>query len=154
MEAGMELQAFFDKNAIRLDLRAGSKDEVLREMIHLLDVDERTSGILFKMLKRRESLGSTGIGRGIAIPHCRSLVVNRLRIAYGRADRAVEYRAIDGKPVNNFFLIVAPPNETSNDYLPVLGKLALFARDPEVPKLLAHLQSPDELLDLLQKRAS
>ena len=150
----MELQAFFDKNAIRLDLRAGSKDEVLREMIHLLDVDERTSGILFKMLKRRESLGSTGIGRGIAIPHCRSLVVNRLRIAYGRADRAVEYRAIDGKPVNNFFLIVAPPNETSNDYLPVLGKLALFARDPEVPKLLAHLQSPDELLDLLQKRAS
>jgi mannitol/fructose-specific phosphotransferase system IIA component (Ntr-type) len=154
MEAGMELQAFFDKNAIRLDLRADSKDEVLRELIHLLDVDERTSGILFKMLKRRESLGSTGIGRGIAIPHCRSLVVNRLRIAYGRADRAVEYRAIDGKPVNNFFLIVAPPNETSNDYLPVLGKLALFARDPEVPKLLAHLQSPDELLDLLQKRAS
>lgn len=150
----MELQAFFDKNAIRLDLRAGSKDEVLREMIHLLDVDERTGGILFKMLKRRESLGSTGIGRGIAIPHCRSLVVNRLKIAYGRADRAVEYRAIDGKPVNNFFLIVAPPNETSNDYLPVLGKLALFARDPDVPKLLAHLQSPDELLDLLQEKTS
>jgi mannitol/fructose-specific phosphotransferase system IIA component (Ntr-type) len=154
MEAGMELQAFFDKNAIRLDLSAGSKDEVLRELIHLLDVDERTSGILFKMLKRRESLGSTGIGRGIAIPHCRSLVVNRLKIAYGRADRAVEYRAIDGKPVNNFFLIVAPPNETSNDYLPVLGKLALFARDPDVPKLLAHLQSPDELLDLLQEKTS
>jgi mannitol/fructose-specific phosphotransferase system IIA component (Ntr-type) len=95
MEADMELQAFFDRGAIRLDLRAGSKDEVLREMIHLLDVDERTSGILFKMLKRRESLGSTGIGRGIAIPHCRSLAVNRLRIAYGRADRAVEYRALD-----------------------------------------------------------
>src|SRR5262245_31104585 len=154
MEAGMELQAFFDKTAIRLDLRAGSKDDVLREMINLLDVDERTSGILFKMLKRRESLGSTGIGRGIAIPHCRSLAVNRLRIAYGRSDRAVEYRAVDGKPVSNFFLIVAPPNETSNDYLPVLGKLALFARDPDVPSQLAHLQSPDELLRLLQEKTS
>jgi mannitol/fructose-specific phosphotransferase system IIA component (Ntr-type) len=150
----MQLQAFFDRSAIRLDLRAGSKDEVLREMIHLLDVDERTSGILFKMLKRRESLGSTGIGRGIAIPHCRSLAVNRLRIAYGRADRAVEYRALDGKPVSNFFLIVAPPNETSNDYLPVLGKLALFARDPDVPNQLAGLQSPDELLKLLQEKTS
>ena len=150
----MELQAFFDRSAIRLDLRAGSKDEVLREMIHLLDVDERTSGILFKMLKRRESLGSTGIGRGIAIPHCRSLAVNRLRIAFGRADRAVEYRALDGKPVSNFFLIVAPPNETSNDYLPVLGKLALFARDPDVPNQLAGLQTPDELLKLLQEKAS
>jgi mannitol/fructose-specific phosphotransferase system IIA component (Ntr-type) len=154
MEAGMELQAFFDRSAIRLDLSATSKDDVLREMIDLLDVDERTSGILFKMLKRRESLGSTGIGRGIAIPHCRSLAVNRLRIAYGRADRAVEYRALDGKPVSNFFLIVAPPNETSNDYLPVLGKLALFARDPDVPSQLAHLQTPDELLRLLQEKTS
>jgi hypothetical protein len=48
----------------------------------------------------------------------------------------------------NFFLIVAPPNETSNDYLPVLGKLALFARDPDVPNQLAGLQTPDELLKL------
>jgi nitrogen PTS system EIIA component len=150
----MELQAFFDRSAIRFGLNGGSKDEVLRELITMLDVDERTGGILFKMLKRRESLGSTGIGRGIAIPHCRSLAVNRLRIAYGRADHAVEYRAIDGKPVSNFFLIVAPPNETSNDYLPVLGKLALFARDPDVPKRLAHLQSPDELLELLQEKVS
>src|SRR5262245_47454178 len=150
----MELQAFFDRNAIRLDLNGGSKDDVLRELITMLDVDERTGGILFKMLKRRESLGSTGIGRGIAIPHCRTLAVNRLRIGYGRADRAVEYRAIDGKPVSNFFLIVAPPNETSNDYLPILGKLALFARDPDVPKRLAHLQTPDELLELLEEKAS
>ena len=150
----MELQAFLDRRAVRLDMRASSKDEVLRELIHLLDVDEKTGGILFKMLKRRENLGSTGIGRGIAIPHCRSLAVNRLRIAFGRAERGVEYRAIDGKPVSNFFLIVAPPNEVTNDYLPVLGKLALFAREPDVPARLADIQSPDELFTLLQEKAS
>ena len=150
----MELQAFFDRKAVRLDMRANSKDDVLRELIHLLDVDEKTGGILFKMLKRRENLGSTGIGRGIAIPHCRSLAVNRLRIAFGRAERGVEYRAIDGKPVSNFFLIVAPPNEVTNDYLPVLGKLALFAREPDVPARLADIQSPDELFTLLQEKAS
>jgi mannitol/fructose-specific phosphotransferase system IIA component (Ntr-type) len=154
MEAGMELQALLDRNAVRLDLQATSKDEVLRELIHLLDVDDKTGGILFKMLKRRESLGSTGIGRGIAIPHCRSLAVNRLRIAFGRAQRGVEYRAIDGRPVSNFFLIVAPPNEVSNDYLPILGKLALFAREPDVPERLADLRSPDELFSLLHEKAS
>jgi mannitol/fructose-specific phosphotransferase system IIA component (Ntr-type) len=153
MEAYMELRSFFDKTAVQLDLTGSSKDEVLRELIDLLAVDEKCGGILFKMLKRRENLASTGIGRGIAIPHCRSLAVNKLRIAYGRRPDGVEYRAIDGRPVSNFFLIVAPPNETTNDYLPVLGKVAMFARQPDVPHRLAALERPDELLDLLEEKS-
>jgi mannitol/fructose-specific phosphotransferase system IIA component (Ntr-type) len=150
----MELRSFFDKTAVQLDLTGNSKDEVLRELIQLLAVDDKCGGILFKMLKRRENFGSTGIGRGIAIPHCRSLAVHQLRIAYGRRPDGVEYRAVDGKPVSNFFLIVAPPNETANNYLPVLGKLALFARQPDVPHRLAALQQPDELLDLLEEKTA
>ncbi|MGH7460329.1 MAG: PTS sugar transporter subunit IIA [Longimicrobiales bacterium] len=149
----MELGSFFHRSAVRLDLTGNSKDDVLRELITLLDVDDKTGGILFKMLKRRENFGSTGIGRGIAIPHCRSLAVNQLRIAYGRRNCGIEYRAIDGKPVSNFFLIVAPPNETSNDYLPALGKLALFARQPDVPDRLAALQDPEELFRLLEEKS-
>jgi PTS system nitrogen regulatory IIA component len=148
----MKLGAFFDKTAVQLDLSGSSKDEVLRELITLLDVDDKCAGILFKMLKRRENFGSTGIGRGIAIPHCRSLAVNQLRIAYGRRSHGIEYRAIDGKPVSNFFLIVAPPNEVTNEYLPVLGKLAMFAREPDVPDRLAAMQSPDELFRLLSEK--
>lgn len=102
------------------------------------------------MLKRRENLGSTGIGRGIAIPHCRSLVVNRLRVAFGRKPAGVDFNAIDNQPVHNFFLIVAPPLEVSNQYLPVLGKLAQFAKEPETTQRLASLQSGDEFLSLLE----
>jgi mannitol/fructose-specific phosphotransferase system IIA component (Ntr-type) len=80
----MQLREFFDRNAVELNLKGTSKDEILRELVKLLHLDEKNEGILFKMLKRRENLGSTGIGRGIAIPHCRSLVVERLRVAYGR----------------------------------------------------------------------
>jgi mannitol/fructose-specific phosphotransferase system IIA component (Ntr-type) len=134
-------------------MKASSKDEVLRELIHLLQVDERTTGILFKMLKRRENFGSTGIGRGIAIPHCRSLAVSRLSIAYGRHAPGIDYRALDGQPVYSFFLIVGPPNETANDYLPVLGKLALLARQPDVPSRLAALQQADDLFQLLSEKA-
>ena len=69
----MELREFFSEDVIRLDLEGESKDEVLKELIAVLGLDEKSEGILYKMLKRRENLGSTGIGKGIAIPHCRSL---------------------------------------------------------------------------------
>ena len=119
----MKLRELFTPDVVNLEIHSDTKDEILKELISLLDMDEKSEGILFKTLKRRENLGSTGIGKGIAIPHCRSLVVNRLRLAYGRKPEGVDFKAIDGNPVYNFFLIVAPPLEVSNQYLPVLGKI-------------------------------
>src|SRR5256885_14834654 len=84
----MELRDFFSEDAIKLELEGNTKDEILKELIDLLGLDDKSEGMLFKMLKRRENLGSTGIGRGIAIPHCRSLVVSRLRVALEENPRA------------------------------------------------------------------
>lgn len=149
----MILREFFDTDVVKLDLQGESKDDILKELIALLNLDEKSEGILFKMLKRRENLGSTGIGRGIAIPHCRSLVVNRLRIAFGRKPEGIDYNAIDDEPVRNFFLIVAPPLEVSNQYLPVLGKIAQFSKEPDVPDRLGELQSSEDFLNLLQEKS-
>src|SRR3712207_749919 len=107
----MYLRDFFTPDSITLTLRGESKEEVLAELVGLLRMDERSSGTLLRIIQRRENLGSTGIGRGIAIPHCRSLVVNKLRVAFGRKLQGVDFKAIDEKPVNFFFLIVAPPLE-------------------------------------------
>ena len=148
----MELREFFSEDAIKLELEGNTKDDVLKELIALLGLDEKAEGMLFKMLKRRENLGSTGIGRGIAIPHCRSLVVNKLRVAFGRKTNGMDFKAIDEKPVNFFFLIVAPPLEVSNQYLPVLGKIAQFSKEPEVPDKLFKLQSPTEFMELLKEK--
>jgi len=148
----MQLQDFFTETAIELDLEASGKDDVLKEMVGLLDLDEKSEGILFKMLKRRENLGSTGIGRGIAIPHCRSLVVNRLRVAFGRQMDGVDFKAIDEQPVQFVFLIVAPPLEVSNQYLPVLGKIAQFSKEPDVPERLGTLDDPADFLELLDEK--
>ncbi len=149
----MKLRELFDTDVVTLELEADGKDAILKELIALLDLDEKSEGILFKTLKRRENLGSTGIGKGIAIPHCRSLVVNRLRLAYGRKSDGVDFKAIDDEPVHNFFLIVAPPLEVSNQYLPVLGKIAQFAKDPDVPKRLSEMESEDDFLELLEEKA-
>jgi nitrogen PTS system EIIA component len=148
----MQLKDFFTPDALTFNLRGGSKDEVLAELVGLLHMDERSTGTLLRIIQRRENLGSTGIGRGIAIPHCRSLVVNRLRLAFGRRSEGIEYQAIDGKPVCHFFLIVAPPLEISNQYLPVLGKIAQFAKEPDVPDRLNGLQSPDDFWRLLEEK--
>ena len=149
----MKLREFFTADAVSLNLQAESKDEILKELVSLQQLDPKSEGILFKTLKRREHLGSTGIGKGIAIPHCRSLVVNRLRLAYGRKPEGIDFKAIDGAPVPNFFLIVAPPLEVSNQYLPVLGKIAQFGKDPSVPGALQGLTGPNEFLSLLEQKA-
>ena len=149
----MKLRELFTPNVVNLNIESDSKDDILKELIGLLGMDEKSEAILFKTLKRRENLGSTGIGKGIAIPHCRSLVVNRLRLAYGRKPTGVDFKAIDGSTVHNFFLIVAPPLEVSNQYLPVLGKIAQFAKDPDVPTRLKEMETPEEFLGLLEEKA-
>ena len=148
----MELREFFSEDVVKLDVQGATKDEVLKELISVLGLDEKSEGILYKMLKRRENLGSTGIGKGIAIPHCRSLVVNRLRVAFGRKAEGLDFRAIDDQPVYNIFLIVAPPLEVSNQYLPVLGKIAQFSKEPDVATRLRGISSPREFLALLEEK--
>ena len=150
----MKLRDLFTSEAVSLDLESVTKDDLLKELVDLLRLDEKSESVLFKTLKRRENLGSTGIGKGIAIPHCRSLVVTRLRLAYGRKPGGVDFNAIDGAPVYNFFLIVAPPLEVSNQYLPVLGKIAQFAKDPEIPTRLQSLETSDQFIELLGEKAS
>src|SRR5688500_9890695 len=129
----MRLRDFFSPEAIALSLRGRSKDEIMVEMVALLRTDERSAGTLLRILQRRENLDSTGVGRGIAIPHGRSLVVSRLRLAFGHKPGGIEFEAIDSRPVCSLFLIVAPPLEISNQYLPVLGRIAQLAKEPDVP---------------------
>jgi PTS system nitrogen regulatory IIA component len=148
----MELREFFSEDVVKLELESTSKDDLLKEMIGLLALDEKSESILYKMLKRRENLGSTGIGKGIAIPHCRSLVVNRLRVAFGRKPAGLDFRAIDEQPVHNIFLIVAPPLEVSNQYLPVLGKIAQFSKEADVPGRLGEISTAKEFMALLEEK--
>jgi PTS system nitrogen regulatory IIA component len=148
----MRLRELFSESSIDLDLKQTAKDEILGEMIGLLGLDAAASETLLKVAKRRENLGSTGVGRGVAIPHCRSPVVGSLRLAFGRSRQGVDYQGIDNLPVHFLFLIVAPPLEVSNQYLPVLGKIAQFVKEPDVPERLMEVRTAEEFLDLLDEK--
>ncbi len=148
----MALRDFFSPESIALPLAVDSAESVLPSLVSLLHLDDRSGETLLRILRRREELGSTGVGRGIAIPHGRSLVVNRVRLAYGYLPGGASWQALDGKPVFHFFMIVAPPIEVSNQYLPVLGKIATFAKEPDVPERLSQLTSAEGFFRLLEEK--
>ena len=148
----MRLRELFADGSINLSLTSTTKDAILAEMIGLLGLDEASNVALFRIAKRRENLGSTGVGRAVAIPHCRSPAVEKLRLVFGRTKQGVEYQGIDNLPVHFLFLIVAPPLEVSNQYLPVLGKIAQFVKEPDVPERLMLVQTPEEFLALLDEK--
>jgi mannitol/fructose-specific phosphotransferase system IIA component (Ntr-type) len=148
----MRLRDFLAADAIKLDLSATTREAVLRELVALIRVSEADAETLQRVLLRREGIGSTGVGGGIAIPHCRSLLVGAVRLAFGRHPAGLDYGAIDGRPVHHFFLILAPPLEVSNLYLPILGRIAQFAKDADVPERLMQLQTPEDLLTLLNQK--
>jgi mannitol/fructose-specific phosphotransferase system IIA component (Ntr-type) len=147
----MRLRDFFDPDAVALDVAATDKPAVLGALVGLLRLDDRSSHQILRLLERREQLGSTGFGRGLAIPHCRSLAVQRLRAAFGRLRTPVEFGAADHRPVSHVFLIVAPPLEVSNQYLPVLGRIAQLGKTPELPQRLGALRSTDDFFALLDE---
>lgn len=148
----MHLREYFSGDVVALDLRSTTKDDVLAELVKLLRLDAKAEALLVKKLKERETVGSTGIGRGIAIPHCRATAVTRLRVAFGRSLGGVDFKSMDDKPAHLFFLIVAPPLEVSNQYLPVLGKIAQFCKDEDVPKQLLEIRAAGELLTLIEEK--
>jgi PTS system nitrogen regulatory IIA component len=147
-----KLRDFLADSDILLELKGTGKDPVLAELVAQLGVGPEHEGLLLRILQRREALGSTGIGRGVAIPHCRTQLVSRLRVVFGRKPGGIPWEAVDGQPVSYIFLLAAPPIEVSNDYLPVLGRIAELVKEPSVPQRLGEVQTRAEFLSLLEER--
>ncbi len=148
----MKLLDYLQDAAIDLDLHAGSKQDVLGQLV---DVLARTQGLqqrdtLLETLLEREGLGSTGIGQGVAIPHGRSPEVEHPVLALGRTDAPVEFDAIDGKPARIFFLLVAPENG-SNEHLHLLARIARLMNHADTREHLLAAGSREEVMALLRE---
>jgi mannitol/fructose-specific phosphotransferase system IIA component (Ntr-type) len=120
-----EFLSFFDETRFISSLRARTKSGVLKELAAALAEDEeiRHQEVLHDALEAREKLGSTAIGKEVAIPHSRTLSVPRLKALIARSKRGIPWDAPDKKGVKLFFVVVAPPQDRGNQYLPLLGAL-------------------------------
>jgi PTS system nitrogen regulatory IIA component len=135
---------------INLDLKGRKKNDVLRELVGMVKQGDGADQLLQTLLKREE-LGSTGIGKGIAIPHGRSLLTDKLEVAVGRSTKGVDFDSIDKKPAHLFFLIVAPPQDRGNQYLITLGRVAMVCQELAKEKRLFDPQSPEEFIKLVEQ---
>ena len=149
----IRLSEFFEEDLFIPALASTDKTGVLRELVDALVRSQRIreGEILFQMLEQREKLGSTGIGRGVAVPHGRSLAMTRLAVVFGRSEPGVEFDSLDGKPVHLFFLTVAPPQDRSNLYLPVLGKIVETVKSARQRRRLLSAKDFEEVSEILEE---
>jgi mannitol/fructose-specific phosphotransferase system IIA component (Ntr-type) len=146
-EKSVRLGDFLHRGDVHLGLSGSTQLEVMRELAGSLGVDAERCLVLLKSLQRRESMESTALGHGVAVPHCRSSSIGQLRVAFGRPQQAVPWGAADREPVRYVFLLVAP--HVSPEYLPVLAKIAHLVNNPDFRRRLDELQSADEFFQLL-----
>jgi PTS system nitrogen regulatory IIA component len=108
---------------------------------------------LFEKLMEREKLGSTGIGSGVAIPHCKMRGIERAVVAVGASRRPVDFGAVDSEPVRLFFLVVSP-HDTPAVHLQVLASISRWVKaDRHVPRLLA-MRDRQEIYDFLREEGT
>ena len=127
------LLSYFDESRFIPVLRSTTKAGALREIIEALsnDPEIRHPDVLREALESREKLGSTGIGKEVAIPHGRTLSVTRLKVLVARSKKGIAWGSADQKPVKLFFVVVAPPLEKTNEYLPLLGMLVAAMQEKQ-----------------------
>jgi nitrogen PTS system EIIA component len=126
----MPLPDLIPHGAIIPSLRVDSKRQLLQELAaKAAELTGRDSREIFDKLVERERLGSTGAGNGIAIPHGKLSKLDRLVGIFAKLDRAVDFDAIDGQPVDLVFALLAPEGAGA-DHLKALSRIARLTRDP------------------------
>ena len=151
----MRIRDLLAPESIMLQGVASDKTDVLNQMVELMaksgkiaDVDTYRKGVF-----AREEEGTTGVGEGIAIPHCKSSAVKAPGLAAMVVPDGVEFDALDGAPVHILFLIAAPDTK-DNVHLDVLSKLSTLLMDESFTQSLIHASSVDEFLAIIDRAES
>lgn len=136
---------------IRIPLQATTKEEILRELVQVIADNEHIDepAEVLRAVREREAVLSTGIGNGVAIPHGKSAAVPDLRMAAGITPEPVDFDALDGQPVNLFFLLVGPET-AAGPHIKALSRISRLVRKDSVRQQLAASRSPDAFYDAMK----
>lgn len=150
----MKLSAYFQKQHIVADLLATAKREAVKELIQCLTDNGRVNPAegknILRAVMRREELGTTGIGNGVALPHAKHAGVKGLAGALGRSHKGIDFEALDGSPVHIVFLILGSPDAVE-PHLEALKKVTALLRDQDFCTFLKRAKDQDELAEILDE---
>lgn len=133
------------------NINATDKMGVIREFADLLKTagKVRDADELFRVVVERESLGSTGIGEGVAIPHGKLPFIHEMIVAFGRSCKGVDFQSVDGKPVSIFFLLVTP-EDNPGEHLRTLARISRILKNPSLRENLRNALDRGMLLRLIE----
>lgn len=150
----MKFADFITPEAIQSELKADDKEGVIREMVRALVEAGRIRAADYESIVRavlnREELGSTGIGRGVAVPHTKHPSVDRLVGSVAISREGVDFDALDGEKVNLFFLLISP-QDRPGDHLRALENIARQLRDETFCRFLKQARSAEDIRQLLEE---
>jgi len=151
----MKIMEFLSKKAVTASLKSTDKEGVIRELVDLLAKAEdiKNKEDLVKSLLTRESLGSTGIGQGIGIPHAKSQNVKNLVAAFGLSQKGVNFDSLDGESAYIFFLLIAP-EESAGPHLKALARISRMLKDKYFREMLKKAKDEKEILRIVQEEDS
>lgn len=153
-ESGMKFSDFISSAAIKADLQADDKEGVIREMVEALSqagniANGEAAGIVKAILKREE-LGSTGIGRGVAVPHTKHHSAQRLIGTVAVSGEGIDFDSLDGEKVQLLFLLISPPDRPG-DHLRALENISRQLRNETFCRFLKQAKTPAEIRQLLDE---
>ena len=145
-----KITEFITVVAIDLDMKATNKTEAILELTKLLEKTGKLDSFdkTLEALKDREKLGSTGIGKGVAIPHAKTEFAKDLVIAFGVSKQGVNFNAVDDAKVNIFFAF-ASPLKNSQTYLKILARISRLIRNDDFREKLLSAKNPQEIIELI-----
>ncbi len=150
----MNIMGFLDDRAVSTNITAQQKEHVIRELVELLvkagSIKEKDVNRLVQILMKRESLGSTGIGQGVAIPHGKSDCVTQLVAAFGVSHAGVSFESLDGEPVHLFFLLVAP-EDSAGPHLKALARISRLLKDKHFRDTLKSAKDEKALVKIIRE---
>jgi len=146
----MKLSKFCGEDLISFELKAETKEEVIKELVDLASKSKlvKDGDQLLKDIQEREKLVTTGVGYGVAFPHAKSKAVRGIIIAFGRPKMGIEFNSMDKKPVYLFFLIAAP-EDAIGAHLNVMARLSYLMKSEKNRDKLMKTKSPKDLLEML-----
>lgn len=143
------MQDLLSENAVIASLRATSKKQVLQELAQkAAEITGQPERAVFDVLLERERLGTTGVGRGIAIPHGRLPRLTRVHGVFARLERPVDFDAIDDQPVDLIFMLLAP-EDAGADHLKALARVSRLLRNEDLCQRLRGCDTAASIYALL-----
>ena len=150
----MKFADFICSGAIKAGLQADDKEGVIREMVAALleagKIAETETDSIVKAIMKREELGSTGIGRGVAVPHTKHPSVQKLVGTVAVSHEGIDFNSLDGEKVQLFFLLISPPDRPG-DHLRALENISRQLRDDMFCRFLKQAGTGDEIRQLLEE---